>query len=304
MPLAAPCEGVTDDVCVASDAPSTNECRTFRCGGASAHFFACCNNCDIEPNPDPCTPRPTFQRTSASPGNYCGSCGAPLASKCGEATSYSCGGAANQNTVAASCNAQIDAAVADTAFCWLFTDCFEAACRNEPFDLPAALRNGTAVCNGAVIGSGVRKRAGGQFEATIKSTLARALNVSEATIAFVRVVASSGTEQVISFAFVETPELGSVTVAQLAKTFKEDQSVQAALEEADIVIAPIATYGEFVVQVERITPTTTTTTTTTKTTTTTTTTTATESQQSTTKSSAAQLMCSALAVIAIIAINV
>jgi hypothetical protein len=262
--VAASCERVDDDVCVTPNAAQTNECRTFRCGGSGAHFFACCNNCD-EPESDPCAPRPTYQRTSAVPGNYCGKCGAPLASTCGEETSYTCGGSTNQNQVASACNAQIDAATPDTAFCWLFTDCFEAACGNRPFDLPGAVRNGTAICNSAVIGNDRRKRATGMFEESLKLALASALNVSAETIAYVRVAASNGDQQVVSFAFVETPQLraGNVTVAQLATTFREDAAVKVALAKASI--APVPTYTQFVAQVKRVTPTTTTTTLLTKT---------------------------------------
>jgi hypothetical protein len=123
-----------------------------------------------------------------------------------------------------------------------------------------------AVCNSsAVIGNDRRKRAAGMFEDSLKLALASALNVSAETIAYVRVAASNGDQQVVSFAFVETPQLraGNVTVAQLATTFREDTAVKVALAKSSIVAVP--TYTEFVAQVERVTPTTTTTTTTTTT---------------------------------------
>jgi hypothetical protein len=185
-----------------------------------------------------------------SQGNYCGPCGAPLASTCGEAETYTCGGKSNQIATAEFCSAQINAADQETTFCWLFTDCFQSSCNGGFFDLAAAVAAGDAVCNGVTITGTRRKRAGTSVEDTFKADLAALLEIPISTISFVRVVANNGNDVVLSYALVANDIVSDVVA--LAQLLKTDPVVKQKLRGAQFFVAQ--SFAEFVVQVEAVTP--------------------------------------------------
>ena len=112
-----------------NDSANPGWCESFLLGGSSGlHFYTCCNNCNEQHAS--CDGR-TYQ--SASNGRYCDTCGRDNAQGNGITYhNFTCGGCAGQAMIKARClEGFFDVLDNIPGFCWVFTWCFKAKCKDQ-----------------------------------------------------------------------------------------------------------------------------------------------------------------------------